>query len=66
LRHIDTSPLPNRLPPKWVEKAKAALEKVRNATTPQERAEALRLGASVWHALKAALASLSEDKSLSE
>lgn len=62
MRHIDTSPLQDRLPNRWAEKAKAALDKVRSASNPQERVEALRLGAPVWHALKEALASLSEDK----
>jgi uncharacterized protein (TIGR02646 family) len=62
LRHIDTSSLPGRLPTNWVAKATAALDKVRKTTTPQERAEALRLGAPVWHALKEILASLSGGK----
>jgi uncharacterized protein (TIGR02646 family) len=50
------------LPKNWAEKAKKALAKVRAATTQVDRAEALRLGAPVWHALKEILAGLSDDK----
>jgi hypothetical protein len=50
------------LPKGWAAKAQKALDSVRKATTPKDRADALTAAAPVWHAAKRALASLSLDK----
>jgi hypothetical protein len=61
LRYIDTDPLAGLLPDKWGERAKKALERVRDAKTAKERSDALTACAPIWHEAKDALATLSHD-----